>query len=45
MEKRSYHADIVTDLSVRDWICPDCGTYHDRDINAATNILNYALSM
>ena len=40
-----YHADIVTDLSVRNWMCPDCGTYHDRDINAATNILNYALSV
>ena len=40
-----YKNPAVKDLRVREWTCPECGAFHDRDVNAAVNILNKAVSM
>jgi putative transposase len=36
-----YKSDLT--LAVREWVCPDCKTKHDRDVNAAINIKKFAL--
>lgn len=32
-------------LSEEEWICPECGKYHDRDLNASINIKNEGLRL
>ena len=40
-----YQNKATKNLGIRKWTCPQCNTQHDRDVNAARNILSKALEM
>ena len=39
-----YQNAETKDLSVREWICPECGVTHERDRNAAENLKQDAIN-
>ncbi len=41
----NYQNPLTKDLRVRKWTCPQCGSVHDRDINAAKNILRKGIEI
>ncbi len=39
------HINNSLTLADREWLCVNCKTLHDRDVNAAINIKNYSLKI
>ncbi len=40
-----YKNSKLKDLAIRNWECPECGSLHNRDINASVNIMFEGLKM
>jgi len=32
-------------LTIRQWVCPECGSIHDREVNGAKNIMTHGLAV
>ncbi|MGL5062588.1 MAG: RNA-guided endonuclease TnpB family protein, partial [Microcoleus sp.] len=46
--KRCFECGYIVEklpLKIREWDCPNCGSHHDRDLNAAKNILAAGLAV